>query len=715
MWRIAEPTKSARKRGCWLALMALSCLAIPSPATAGTYTVTQTCGVWDAFNNAPAHIAIYTECPGLVLRNVGGPFNAAAGQEGRWDFNAPPGALIERVFLSGSILGGSGWQATMLTNSGEILENCPGATCAGGGKSYAFNTSALNTPRVMLRLRCGADSCPNGHGLRGYLDVRTAWVTITDSSVPALTITGGDLLNGWRRGTGTVTFDASDNVGIRLDRILVDGTQRGQILRPCVDGVKIPCPNGGTGLQLDSTRVSDGPHTLRVESVDSAGNVAGQDRAVSIDNTAPAAALEPTSDAGDGWRAVNAFSVSWRNPRQAHAPIAGTEYELCRIAGPRPPCSRGSRNGAGLVGITDLRVPSPGAWRLRLWLRDAAGNHDPTTAVESVLRFDDTPPTAVFLKQGAGDPTRLRVEATDGVSGVGGAEIEARRRGTDVWAALPVERTSDGFSARLDDEVLPRGVYELRARVVDLAGNERSTTTRPNGRTALVKLPVRAQSGLVVGRPGRLRCSGRGPRRRCVRRLAARPSVAFGRSTRFVGRLRSRGKRLAGVPVEVWSQTQLDGAPWRRVAVLTTTRTGHVRFRAKKGPARVLRFRYPGTATRRGATALVDLRVRASSSMRPSSRNVVNGEYVTFRGRLRGQPMPTGGKLVELQVYTRRRWRTFAQPRARARTGRWAFQYRFESIRGRASFKFRARIRREAGYPFHTGVSRSVRVRVRGL
>jgi hypothetical protein len=70
---------------------------------------------------------------------------------------------------------------------------------------------------------------------------------------------------------------------------------------------------------------------------------------------------------------------------------------------------------------------------------------------------------------------------------------------------------------------------------------------------------------------------------------------------------------------------------------------------------------------------------------------------------------------VELQVYSRGEWRTFAQPRARADTGRWAYRYRFETVRGRASFRFRARIRRQPGLPFMTGASRAVRVSVRGL
>jgi hypothetical protein len=44
----------------------------------------------------------------------------------------------------------------------------------------------------------------------------------------------------------------------------------------------------------------------------------------------------------------------------------------------------------------------------------------------------------------------------------------------------------------------------------------------------------------------------------------------------------------------------------------------------------------------------------------------------------------------------------------------WAYRYRFEAITGRVRFRFRARIRKEAAYPFDLGTSRQVRVTVRG-
>lgn len=62
----------------------------------------------------------------------------------------------------------------------------------------------------------------------------------------------------------------------------------------------------------------------------------------------------------------------------------------------------------------------------------------------------------------------------------------------------------------------------------------------------------------------------------------------------------------------------------------------------------------------------------------------------------------------------RGQYRTFATTRS-GRTGRWSYGYRFDGTRGRQVYRFRARVPREANYPYVTGVSRHLRVVVRGL
>jgi hypothetical protein len=167
--------------------------------------------------------------------------------------------------------------------------------------------------------------------------------------------------------------------------------------------------------------------------------------------------------------------------------------------------------------------------------------------------------------------------------------------------------------------------------------------------------------------------------------------------------------------LEVWRKDALPNAGWRRVGTVLTSRTGRFRYRAGRGPSRTLRFRYPGTQTIRSKVTDVDIRVHSSSSIRVRPRRVLNGDYVTFHGRVRGRPFPVAGKLVELQVFSRRRWRTFAQPRANPQTGLWTYRYRFEAITGRVTFRVRARIRKETDFPFELGRSRQVRVTVRGI
>jgi hypothetical protein len=432
-------------------------------------------------------------------------------------------------------------------------------------------------------------------------------------------------------------------------------------------------------------------------------------------------------EGGAGWRTSDTVRVSWRNPPQAAAPIAGAAYRLCptlpasataqQRSQAQLRCIQGTRSGANLDAIKDLKLPAPASWDLQIWLIDAAGNQQAASAATFAgVAFDDTQPADVaFLPLDPADPARVRVQATDSVSGVSTGAIEVRRYGQDAWQPLPTQTDATGLAAVIDDETLPKGLYFLRARAVNGAGLETSTDRDGTGQAAMLKLPIRLASRLAAGRKGKQSCRGHGRRRHCRHQLATKPTVRVGRATRLFGRLTVAGKSMPGVPVEVWRRLELDGAPWARIGTVTTSRTGRFSYRARRGPARTIRFRYPGTPTIRGRNGDVALRVRASSSLRPNRRTVINGEYVTFRGRLKGGWIPAAGALVELQVYSRGQWRTFAQPRARAGSGRWAYRYRFETVRGRASFRFRARVRRQPNYPFTTGASRPVRVRVRGL
>jgi hypothetical protein len=248
----------------------------------------------------------------------------------------------------------------------------------------------------------------------------------------------------------------------------------------------------------------------------------------------------------------------------------------------------------------------------------------------------------------------------------------------------------------------------VRARARDHAGNERSTETTPMS----ITLPVRLETELAVGRSKMVRAGVRNRRRRV---LIRKPRARYGRPIKLTGRLMSPGGNpLVERDVEIFERLKLPGTAWRPIATVRTGRSGRFRFRALPGPNRLLRFRYAGTPTVQGATSVVVLRIRATSGMRVSRRSVVNGDEVVFRGRVQGQPIPPTGKLLQLQVFSRGDWLTFATPRANAQ-GRWRYRYRFTATRGVTRYRFRVRLPREAGYPYFPGISKTVGVKVTGL
>jgi hypothetical protein len=599
------------------------------------------------------------------------------------------------------------------------LQNCPGGQCPGGFSTLGVYPN-LYASTIWIRMRCGAASCPN-QTLDGETAINAVSVTVADLWGPAVRITGGALVDGtWHRATQVVTADASDNTGVKALRAYVDGQARSEQPRPaCNWGASVPCPNGGGAIAVDSSGLSDGAHTLSVVAIDSGDNVASENRTIYVDNTAPAKPLSEALATGGAWKSENSFDVRWIDPAQAAAPVTAAVYRLCPSDKPdSAACQSGEQSGVGIHQLQGLQVPTPGDWTLKLWLRDAAGNESGATAVTIPnVRFDPTPPTATIEPMNPDDPTRIDVAASDAVSEVASGEVEVQRDGDTVWHALPTSLSSNGLTATLDDSELPDGAYHVRAHVVDAAGNERTTTTLPDGNTMALSLPLRIKTRLAVGKLKRVlaRSSRRG-HRRYRRILVERPHAGYGRTILLHGRLTTPGANpLANAGVEVWEQVSLPGAGWTHLANIETSRTGRFTYRALRGPSRLVQFRYGGTATVRPRRSTVALLVRGSTSLDVGRHRVVNGDYVTFHGHLRGKPVPAEGKLVELQVFTRRRWRTFAQPRANPSTGRWSYRYQFEAVRGRERFRFRARVRKEDGYPYELGTSRRVAVVVQGL
>lgn len=711
-----------------LAGVVLSC----SVSSAGTYDV-PACDAAGGVNNSwlpvvqgAAWTTAYGLCPtngdknrGLIARNIVQGGAVSGGVSARLQFTAPAGTSIIGVRATDDFyVANNQWEAALSTGS-QILRGCgegsaPGCTWASPDEWVPVPHSGL----LWIDASCSGNSCQldSGDASHGYVMARarmaSAVVRVEDNSVPSIgSVSGGLWDPGWKRGTQTVAFDAQDDTGIRQTEVVIDGQSAGRTAHACDATHTVPCPNGGASFDVKTGGLSDGQHQIGVQATDAAGNPGTVTRSVLVDNSPPGAPQGVQVDGGEGWRSSNLFAVHWTDPKVDGAQVAAANWQLCPASGTTSRCITGSAAGDGLAVVPDVKVPGDGDWSLRLWLVDQAGNQTIDNAAPAVhLRLDGEAPSAVFAPSDPVDPTKVVIQASDGVSGVGSGTVEIKPHASQTWTTIPAALEGGRLVAVLPDESLRDGVYDLRGHAVDLAGNERTTTTLADGTPVSVSLPVRAKTHLTGGRPHATRSHGR---RMTV--LAAAVTTPYGRRVQLRGCLvNAAGHAIGGTVLQVLERAARAHAPWRLTRTVKTSRTGRFAMKSTgNGTSRTIRVRYPGTPTVRPSQVQVRLAVAASSTIHSSRRNVRAGGAVRFFGRLQGGHVPAGGKLVQLQVLVNGKWQVFANPRT-DKHGRWMYRYRFTGRYRAARFAFRLGVPRDPAYPFATGRSAALRVRVRG-
>jgi hypothetical protein len=738
-----------------LALWWVPMAAHPRATWAGSYPVFACGGAAGGTQNAFAAAAdpgmtAYSICPntpnnvlsGLVTRAsaTAGPGSVRYLAGAYQIFEAPPGASLESVTFDVAVIRlASHWTTAIMGydndfNFEDLPYGCyaPFAGCGIGSRSFFGPvTVGLNgRTRFRFQTRCGNPAGCDISGssfvpaTRALFSAANVAVRVQDWTAPEVMPWGGSLFGGgWLRGYHAGYSGEFDNVGIMLSRTWVDGSLvdsedfrvEGYAPLRCDFTRRRPCSDvGSAGSPVNTAGLADGPHQVRVEAVDAAGNGGSATRTILTDNTAPAR-VNAAVAGGESWRRTNDFTVGWSSSGDQAAPIARAHYRLCKEGGES--CSEGSQTGAGIDRLDHLRPPSQGDYTLQAWLEDAAGNSDPATRSDPVhLRFDDVPPElAAFELLDEYDPRRIDVLVGDGASGVAGGIIEMRRAGNRQWHALATTLSLDAsrISSYLDDLSLPDGTYEFRARVLDRAGNERVSDRREDGSKMQLTLPLRTTSHLTISAPARhrARCKPR-RRHRCGRRGRNRNVSVRGTAALVSGLLGTSGGPVGGALVGLLEEPRTGGG-FRFIGTVQTNGAGRFAHKLSRGPSRTIRFRYDGTPLIKPAVRDLKVLVPARSTIHASRGFLQNGQSVRFIGRLLARPVPDGGKLVDLQAFYRGKWRTFAVPRTDS-DGRWALNYRFEATHGLVRYRFRARIRREAAYPYELGYSRTVGVTVRG-
>ena len=484
--------KCAVLLGILLAALAL----FVDEAAAGQYEV----GACEAANGANAAWTFATSDPltvdstqscqqgrGLGVFELLGPGPLATlGDAGWWRFEAAPTTAIVR--LTGSrylhTFSDPGWRAEIRADE-IVLERCVRETasthCRRGTEEGGWVDFAIaRAGAVSVGGQCVPDQydvCERGsslHSMEAYLYGAT--VTLEENEAPSVDVGASGLADGaWRTGPAALSVTANDNTGVRVRRVLVDGEEVGRQEAPAaVDGgcrtvgsgvawtYTLPCAgargaNGAITTTFDPRDWPQGVRTLRVEAVDTAGNVKLSDPVtVRIDTRAPA---EPDVVATSGWSAAPTASVVVPATSNG-SPVTTAEVTLCPTGSA---CSTVVRSVVpGRTSTLALPALPDGTSTIDVRLRDDAGNLGAPSGPVT-LRKDASAPTVTDVRPSGGTVpagTRLVPSATasDPHSGPRALELEVS---VDGGAFAP----TTGVTAE------PGRRYVFRARSDDGVGN----------------------------------------------------------------------------------------------------------------------------------------------------------------------------------------------------------------------------------------------------
>jgi hypothetical protein len=289
---------------------------------------------------------------------------------------------------------------------------------------------------------------------------------------------------------------------------------------------------------------------------------------------------------------------------------------------------------------------------------------------------------------------------------VNGRPMAARDLGCELARGIALRlapcprqvRTS--FAANTAGDAFRQGLNVLRACALDFAdhadANSRCVTRR-----------VRVDNDCPVDGSGvaaRIQAHLRRPR------PSRGGSAGDGRPT-IHGRLVNDGEPVAGARVCVAGTPHVDGARERVLATPTTNVQGSFAARLPARPSRDIRVAY-WADDEHVSERYLHLRVPVRPRLRARPRSTLhNGERARFRVDL---PEPAAQRRrVSLQALADGRWLRIRAGRTNAQ-GIWRSSYRFHATTGTRTYRFRASVPHQRGYPYRGGRSGIARVTVEG-
>jgi hypothetical protein len=720
------------------ALTVLSAALLAAPAAdAGTYRVSACRDLhntaympvgdaqygWHSTSDAAA-ARLEDQCDSVkasLYAQLGRDLTTANGRGAKWTYYAPAGTSITgyEVWWAGRAIGGGSSYAGLVTesphNSPNIANRSFGSETALFGGTDHFAYDGVDLSQFSLYAVCNLESGCQGNNsaddvatFRMYRSV----TTLLDQDAPTGTASGSALSDTTWHGTETVNVSGTD-AGGGVYRGIVgidDGTRSvtidqngGRCASVQEDDAFVfayprPCPSSGAAtMSLDTTAYADGEHVFRVLLQDAGRNTTqlGQTVTRVVDNLPPvigAVRLSGGTREGDDLSCAPT-SIDGQDPK--------TTYQWIRAAidGSGAAAIPGATTGSYRVSGADLgrkllcRITAED--RGGTTSRDSAITDPPFDGGKVVMPYCSDRPTGVRDECGDLDGDGKLNRADDDIDGDGIPNDSDPDRYAKVAVAAPSNATPSSPGSVTTKETTSTVKEVMRDSARDIGES----------------VPRGALNGDGASDDARLSVSFDGSG-------GTQLTSSFGRNVPIRGVLvDGRGAPIKGASVELMARAAHAAAAWSDQSGTVTRADGSfVSIVPKNVSSRTLTFRYRSHAgdDRPAATASLDLRVRAGVTLAVTPRSSHNHGTIRFSGKLLGRPIPVRGKVVELQARARgtRKWITFRTIRS-THSGAFTARYRFRATYGSITYEFRARARQEGTYPFLTGASRSVSVRVR--
>ncbi|HEY8844671.1 MAG TPA: Ig-like domain-containing protein [Gaiellaceae bacterium] len=253
------------------------------------------------------------------------------------------------------------------------------------------------------------------------------------------------------RGLVALTASAADSGGSGVASVVFERSVAGADSWTAVGSD----PSAPYSFDFDTSSVSDGLYDLRAVVTDRAGHqtastlIAG----ARVDNTAPTAVLDGPGSALSGTVTLDSQAGD------AGSGVASLTYQYS-------PAGAGTWTSIAASWNT-TSVPD-GLYDLRVVVADVAGNSTASPAAADV-RVDNTAPSVALDDLGTAvhGTVSLSANATDAGSGIDSVTYQYSPAGSNSWTATP---------ASWSTSALAEGMYDLRARATDLAGNSAYST-----------------------------------------------------------------------------------------------------------------------------------------------------------------------------------------------------------------------------------------------